>query len=73
MDCRKLKVLALLDNVKKLVMSGRAPEALQKMCDAERILTPQEREKLMEVFTSSVIERGRYDIERYQRAMVGAT
>jgi len=54
-------------------MAGNVPKALQKMCDAEKILTPQEREKLMEAFTSSVVERGRYDIERYQRAMVGAT
>jgi flagellar biosynthesis regulator FlbT len=73
MDCRKLKVLALLKNVKKLVMSGRAPEALQKMCDAEKILTPQEREKIMNIFTSSVIERGRQDIERYQETLVVAT
>ena len=73
MDCRKLKVLSLLKKVRELVMAGNVPKALQKMCDAEKILTPQEREKLMEAFTSSVVERGRYDIERYQRAMVGAT
>jgi hypothetical protein len=73
MDCRKVRVMKLFSGTKKLVSEGKVKKALQKMHDAEKIMTPQEREKIMNVFTSAVIKRGRQDIERYQETLVVAT
>jgi len=71
MDCRKIRVINLVSETKRLVLAGRPKEALENIHKKESILEPQEREKIMNTFVSSLIERGERDIERYQ--LVAAT
>ncbi|HPL72568.1 MAG TPA: hypothetical protein PLI02_00820 [Candidatus Pacearchaeota archaeon] len=56
MDCRKVRVLKLISETKRLVLAGRPKEALENIHKKENILEPKEREKVMNVFTTSVMK-----------------
>mgnify|MGYP000858744981 FL=1 len=55
MDCRKVRVLKLISETKRLVLAGRPKEALENIHKKENILEHKEREKLMNVFTTTVM------------------
>jgi hypothetical protein len=56
MDCRKVRVLKLISETKRLVLAGRPKEALENIHKKESILEPQEREKIMNIFITSVMK-----------------
>ena len=56
MDCRKVRVLKLISETKRLVLAGRPKEALENIHKKENILETKEREKVMNVFTTSVMK-----------------
>ena len=60
MDCRKVRVLKLISETKRLVLAGRPKEALENIHKKESILEPQEREKIMNIFITSVMKYNEY-------------
>ena len=56
MDCIKVRVLKLISETKRLVLAGRPKEALENIHKKESILEPQEREKIMNIFITSVMK-----------------
>lgn len=56
MNCRKVRVLKLISETKRLVLAGRPKEALENIHKKESILEPQEREKIMNIFITSVMK-----------------